>query len=217
MSGKPPKKSDLHKPWMPKRRDRKIVIAPEYHLIVTEGAKTEPNYFEGLKRNIDKLYPGKIHICGTGRNTLSLLKFAEKVVNDSTVEFHHVWVVFDHDDFPRDNFDNTVKRCSALSNEDITYHALWSNECIELWFLLHFEFLQSALHRAAYYPKLSEHLNQKYAKNQDCIYEILKPRLNIAVKNAKSLLNSYNNFPPSKCNPATNIFEIFELLKPYID
>ena len=39
MSLKPFKKSDLEKGWMKKRRDRKIRIQPEYHLIVTEGTK----------------------------------------------------------------------------------------------------------------------------------------------------------------------------------
>lgn len=47
MSMKPCKKSDLNKKWMSDRRDRRITIAPEYHLIVTEGTKTEPQYFGG--------------------------------------------------------------------------------------------------------------------------------------------------------------------------
>ena len=36
MSLKPPKKSDLGKSWMKPRRDKNILIRPEYHLIVTE-------------------------------------------------------------------------------------------------------------------------------------------------------------------------------------
>ena len=42
MSLKPPKKSDLGKSWMKPRRDKNILICPEYHLIVTEGTETEP-------------------------------------------------------------------------------------------------------------------------------------------------------------------------------
>lgn len=37
MGGKPPKKSDMGKAWMKPRRDFRQMIAPEYHLIVTEG------------------------------------------------------------------------------------------------------------------------------------------------------------------------------------
>ena len=50
MSLKPLKKSDLGKDWMTKRRDAKKSIQPEYHLIVTEGIKTEPNYFNAIKK-----------------------------------------------------------------------------------------------------------------------------------------------------------------------
>ena len=46
MSNKPAKKSDSGKAWMRQRRDRAIRIAPEYHLIVSEGIKTEPQYFK---------------------------------------------------------------------------------------------------------------------------------------------------------------------------
>ena len=57
MSLKPVKKSDQEKDWLKKRNDKKINIFPEYHLIVTEGIKTEPNYFEAIKRfKIDWLY-----------------------------------------------------------------------------------------------------------------------------------------------------------------
>ena len=43
MSRKPLKKSDMGKSWMKPRRDSRQMISPEYHLIVSEGTKTEPN------------------------------------------------------------------------------------------------------------------------------------------------------------------------------
>ena len=67
MSLKPPKKSDLKKPWMNKP-DRAIKIRPEYHLIVTEGTDTEPAYFGAIQEIINKQYPEKIRtdiaMCG---------------------------------------------------------------------------------------------------------------------------------------------------------
>lgn len=216
MSCKPIKKSDINKSWLTVRQDRKILIAPDCHLIVTEGTKTEPNYFQGLKADIEQRYKNRIFIDGKGRNTLSLLKAAEKIVEKSDTEYQHVWLVYDRDDFPKDDFDNTLNRCKALSDDNITYHALWSNECIELWFLLHFEFLQSALHRDSYYLKLSEYLNVKYKKNSTDIYVKLKQHLNTAINNAKKLMKLHDCDVPSKCNPATNVYEIFELLKVYI-
>jgi hypothetical protein len=45
MSLKPPKKSDMGKSWMKPRRDKSILLRPEYHLIVTEGTAIR-NYRE---------------------------------------------------------------------------------------------------------------------------------------------------------------------------
>lgn len=56
MSLKPPKKSDLGKSWMKPRRDKNILICPEYHLIVTEGTETEPQYFEAIRTIINSQY-----------------------------------------------------------------------------------------------------------------------------------------------------------------
>ena len=39
---------------MKKRLDRAIKIQPEYHLIVTEGTDTEPEYFGSIKDVINK-------------------------------------------------------------------------------------------------------------------------------------------------------------------
>ena len=76
MSLKPPKKSDLDKKWMKKRLDRAIKIQPEYHLIVTEGTDTEPEYFGSIKDVINKKYPEKIKldVYGEGDNTISLFR-----------------------------------------------------------------------------------------------------------------------------------------------
>ena len=119
MSNKPAKKSDSGKAWMRQRRDRAIRIAPEYHLIVSEGIKTEPQYFKGLENDLGR-YRDKItlKIEGTGKNTLTLFEEAEELANRYErygKHFSHVWIVFDKDDFPPDNFDNTADICEKRS------------------------------------------------------------------------------------------------------
>lgn len=75
MSLKPPKKSDMGKSWMKPRRDKNILLRPEYHLIVTEGTETEPQYFEAIRNIINIInsqYSDKIQldVHGAGDNTL---------------------------------------------------------------------------------------------------------------------------------------------------
>lgn len=222
MSMKPRKKSDSNKKWMSDRRDRRITIAPEYHLIVTEGTKTEPQYFEGLKEDINRLYRGRISIViegvGQGANTLALLERAQKIAEKDPDKYKHIWLAYDKDDFPKDDFDNTYSKCKSLSGNgnSVIYHALWSNECIEYWFLLHFHLLQSAISRNEYYPKLSEYMGSKYEKNRDDIYSLLKPHLTTAIKNAKQVAAGNKNLPPSQSTPGTAVYEIFEKLISYL-
>ena len=222
MSLKPPKKSDLNKSWMKKKPDRAIKIHPEYHLIVTEGTDTEPAYFGAIKEIINKRYPEKIYldVSGEGDNTIGLFGRAKLLAGNNSNVYKHVWIVYDTDDFPADHIDRVLQLCVENSTEETTFHAVWSNQCIELWFLLHFSFMQSDIHRAEYWPKLTEHLKQisagEYMKNRKDMYQILYPYMNYAIGNAKRLNALNEGKLPSKVAPGTKVYELIEILKPYL-
>jgi len=223
MSLKPPKKGDLDKSWMKKRQDKKIKIHPEYHLIVTEGTETEPEYFKAIKDVIERQYPEKIHleIHGEGDNTLSLFEKALSLAKKSPNGYKHVWIVYDTDDFPADHINRTSDLCSQYTTDETKYHAIWSNQCIELWFLLHFSFFQSDIHRKDYWPKLSDHLNKlnagDYNKHREDMYRILYPYIDTAIRNAKKLEKINDGKPPASSAPGTKVYELIEKLKPYLN
>ena len=102
-----------------------------------------------------------------------------------------MWVVYDTDDFPADHINKTDELCVSESTDETTYHAIWSNQCIELWFLLHFSFMQSNLHRTSYWPKLTEILASQglgeYEKNRTDMYQILFPYIDTAIANTEKL------------------------------
>lgn len=222
MSLKPLKKSDLGKDWMTKRRDAKKSIQPEYHLIVTEGTKTEPNYFNAIKKIINQNYKERIQIevSGEGDNTVNLFEIAKGYAEKNPNGYKHVWVVYDADDFPKENIDAVSVLCKENSNNDRQYHAIWSNQCVELWYLLHFSFMQSDLHRKEYFPKLDECLQSidagKYEKNREDMYYVLKPYMDDAIRNAKALSEINRGKSPSESAPGTMIFEFVEKIKPYL-
>ena len=223
MSLKPPKKSDSAKSWMIPRRDKPKQLQPEYHLIVTEGTDTEPAYFGKIRDIINSRYRGRIQltVSGEGDNTLSLLNKARKRVASNPNGYKHVWVVYDTDDFPPEHIDQTAQLCAQWSNPDETiYHAIWSNQCIELWFLLHFSYMHSDLRRTEYWPKLTEHLHSlnegEYSKRRTDMYRILYPMMDYALANAKRLDAENLGKPPSKAAPGTKVYELIELLKPYL-
>ena len=222
MSLKPLKKSDLDKSWMKARRDKPKKIQPEYHLIITEGTETEPTYFEAMKEIINSTYSDRIQlgVHGAEDNTLSLFKKAKNMAASSANGYKHVWVVYDTDDFPADHINKTSELCLTESTDETTYHAIWSNQCIELWFLLHFSFMQADLHRTAYWPKLTEILIDlgygEYGKNRNDMYQILLPYMDAAIANAKKLDRINEGKLPSASAPGTKIYELIEKLKPYL-
>lgn len=118
MSLKPMKVSEQRKNQekinakMHKRKKELLDDLPPYMYIVSEGTKTEPNYIKGFADAINAKYyefssGPRIYVRGTGRNTKGLLKFARTQVKKEFPQAEVVWLMYDKDDFPLDNFDNT--------------------------------------------------------------------------------------------------------------
>lgn len=111
-------------------------------LIVCEGERTEPNYFKAL---IKDRYSDirEVTIEGKGQGTVSLIKETIAIRDKSNKEFDRVWAVFDKDDF--DDFNDAIKL--ATKNNIL---CAWSNESFELWYYLHFQYLDTGISRAQY-------------------------------------------------------------------
>lgn len=229
MSMQPPKRGDIKYARPSKRRDSKRIMLPSKHLFITEGTKTEPYYLYGLINILSsKLGTGiktQLIVKPESTNTLFLLERAEAYLQNETSHFQHVWVIYDKDDFPPDRFDNTVQRCEALTRRGAGvgphFHAIWSNQCFELWFLLHFVPLVADIPRADYCKKLSDHLKEnglcdKYEKNDPNIFQHLYPKLDIALGNARRLRRRYAGSTYSTMSPCTTAYEILEEFYSYL-
>lgn len=191
-------------------------------LIVCEGTKTEPNYFEKAIKEINKKidndeYKLKVKIEGKGMNTTSLVKATDLQVeidkySSSVVPYGKIFVVFDKDDFNEKDFDEAVKMC-----EDNGYIPLWSNQALEFWFLLHFNYICSKMNRNEYAKKINEYfkakgLNYKYKKNDDNIYNLLCQygSLDQARKYAKKISNEHQGHKPSISESCTQVYKFFD-------
>lgn len=227
MSLKPKKHSDQKKIQAKmKQHESKMATKyqlPPYTLIVSEGIKTEPLYLEGFVRKINAQYKGLVKdnhiiIWGTGRNTKGLLKLVDKKVeNGEWSHFEKIWLVYDKDDFPFDNFDNT--QFSAEGRKDSNIRVAWSNESFELWLLLHFQEYVSDNGRQQYIEKLNTFF--QYSKARDDLFDVImkKGSLKDAKRRAKKLYNGFlkkGEKSPSKMVPATKVYELVEELESYI-
>lgn len=80
--------------------------------------------------------------------------------------------------------------------------------------------MQSDIHRVEYWPKLTERFKQigagEYEKNRKDIYKILRPYMECAIANAKRLNALNEGKAPSKAAPGTKVYELIEILRPYL-
>ena len=81
-------------------------------------------------------------------------------------------------------------------------------------------FLQADLHRDEYWPKLTESLKSKnlgtYYKNRTDMFDVLRPYMDDAIRNAKMLEESNIGKTPSRSAPGTMVHHLIEVLKPYL-
>jgi len=179
-------------------------------LIVCEGKKTEPNYFRKFPEK-PEVYD-RIDIFGTGYNTTSLVNEAIRLKNEAQKRgepYIEVWCVFDKDDFSVDQFLAAI--IIAGKNQ---IKCAYSIEAFELWYMLHFNFYDTALSRDQYKEKLTELLGKIYQKNDDGMYQLLKKRQNTAIKNARKLYALQYKRSLSEQNPITTVFQLVERLSP---
>ena len=187
-------------------------------LIVCEGTKTEPHYFEALIKNYISTVR-EVTIEGEGRATVALvdraLEIKQELERKNAMSFDRVWVVFDKDDF--DDFNEAIKKAHKLG-----LHSAWTNEAFELWYYLYFEYLDTGISRAAYIEKLEEAFRNrmgdagfKYQKGNPDNYKLLQQygREDLAKRFAKQLRALHNGTDYAKHKPCTMVDKLVEELE----
>ncbi|MDO4369112.1 MAG: RloB family protein [bacterium] len=193
-------------------------------LVVCEGTKTEVNYFRGaissINERIDNKYKLKVRVVGKGMNTVSLVKSVDDLLRDidryktSVIPYGKIFVVFDKDSFSSVLFDEAINMCEKKG-----YIPLWSNQAIEYWFLLHFNYIDVRMDRTLYESKINDYfkrsgLNYEYKKNDGDIYSKLSiyGSLEQARKNAYRIHLSHEKDLPSNSESCTTVYKFFDVV-----
>ena len=211
-----------------KKRKADLYEPIKKYYIFCEGEKTEPNYFEGFKNAIEtnSIYENRviIYIDGTGYETKRVLADAEKYAKENNIKNAEIWCVYDKDDFPTKDFNAVSERAKTLSRNDesLSYRVAWSNQCIEYWFILHFDYYDSDNDRKYYRKYLHDKFMKlgfkRYGKNNPNIFQILcdygDPKL--AIRHAKRRLDYCIRKTDSESAPATKVHLLVEELAKYL-
>ena len=186
-------------------------------LIVCEGTKTEPNYFEAFRTLNSGTIVYDIDVKGLGQNTTDVVDKAIELKNKG--EYDRVWAVFDKDSFSADKFNGAIIK--AQSND---IGCAWSNEAFELWYLYHFVNRTTGMNREEYKRAISEAVNKsanyilkktyEYEKNAKDNYKIMTTcgSMERAIKFAEAKSKEYTDQRYANHNPCTMVFKLVRQL-----
>lgn len=229
LNKKKSKIGDIERP--PRSKKYKYLI-----LIVCEDQGTEPYYFKQYKERFESLLPDEtvyLRTYGTGRDSLGVvnkaIEFRELLSEEAEGKVvDQTWAVFDKDDHdlnPKkiERFEKAFKLA-----EDSNIRVAYSNECFELWLLLHFDNVErtSSIPRQKIYKKLESYVvnNIKsdftYEHGHKDIIDIIKEHgdQTQAIIRAQELHKYHDeiNHTPLESNPNTLMYRlILELESQY--
>lgn len=186
-------------------------------LIVCEGEKTEPLYFQNLK-DFYGLSSANIEICGDcGSAPNSIYAYAKqryREAKDARDPFDHVFCVFDKD--THDSYEKTVADIARATPKHV-YQAMTSVPCFEYWLILHFIYStkpyndlpkNTSCHQVC---KDLKNYIPEYEKGLAGIFSQCFSQLEFAKSNAKRALQAAEQ--NSTENPSTHIHELVEFLQ----
>jgi hypothetical protein len=187
-------------------------------LIVTEGSKTEPSYFEDIRlQNRVPTAHVRVLPSGDGTEPLRIVDFAWNKFHEEEKAFEWVFAVFDRD--RHCTYQAALERAALLDSSAVNdegkaarFVAIPSVPCFELWLLLHFREVHAFWDHNEVIRLLREKL-PGYAKGAEGIYARTEPLLLQAVERALRLQARFDSEPESGTDPYTAVNEVVSLLR----
>ncbi len=207
-----------------KQLERKLGRRASYDriLIVSEGSKTEPNYFSEI-RAAYRLHTANVEVRPSelGTAPIQVVQYAKALFengdrhkNIQPRAFEQVYAVFDRDD--HDSYSNALRLAESLdgklkndAKQFIRFLPIASVPSFELWLLLHYEDIQAPLHRNQVMQRLKLHI-PGYEKGSGQAFAITRERLELATQRAEALAEKFT--ADAAPEPYTAIFGLVKLL-----
>ena len=213
----------------------------EYFLIVCEDESTEPYYFGEYQKLFDSILPKKtvyLKTVGTGRNSLGVVEQAieerDRLQNEADTHVDHVWAVFDKDSLDESEGNKLRFEQAFVLAKKEQISVAYSNECFELWLLLHFVDVSPEIPLSRtddIYPALERVVNKGRTEATEIPYDHKHPDAVFidaikkaglqenAIQRATKLDQYHNklNHSPIDSNPNTLVYKLVSLLNGLLD
>ena len=202
-----------HKRKISNDRVRKARKQKSKVLIAAEGKnKTEKTYFSNFedgKKSYNITYAR-----GNNTDPLKLVKMLIKEIDELKLDLQDddvAYCIFDTDINPNKN--KLIEQAIELAKKN-HIKIITSSPCIELWFLLHFDYTTANMDNEEVMNRLKEYY-PKYEKNINIYPDIIK-KVDLAINRAKKLekfqINNNRRIGMVEANPNTEVYKIVEYL-----
>lgn len=215
--------NDIERP----ANDRKYT----YHILIAcEDENTEPYYFGEYKKLFEEIWPKEtlfLKPIGTGRNSLGVVQQAIEERSKLKTTVDQTWAVFDKDDLDKSEGNiNRFNEAFTLGEQNDVKIA-YSNECFELWLLLHFEDInkEAAIPRTEIYNRLENAIKKyepefSYEHGNNNIVDLTSKYgdEDAAIKRAEELFNYHKQekHQPIESNPNTLVYNLVRELDSWL-
>jgi len=215
-----------HSPKERQRRqlERKLNQRASYDrlLIISEGSKTEPNYFAEI-RAAYRLHTAHVVVRPSelGTAPIQVVQYAKELFEAGDRHrriparaFEQVFAVFDRDD--HDSYFDALRLAESLdgklkndAKQAIRFRAIASVPSFELWLLLHYEDIRAPLRRDDVMRRLKQYM-PGYHKGATHTFAATRDQLNVATQRAEALAARFT----AHCapEPFTAIVDLVKLL-----
>jgi len=192
------------------RDERKAV------LIACEDSVSAPLYFNAIfyDLKINHAIAASSLVIAEHKHTDPLGVLQDLLDHPSYEDFDHQWIVIDRDE-ERTNGGGHTLECfnQAIAKADGKgIKVAYSNPCFEIWYLLHFEYRNTAIDRDELCKQLER--DHQYKKNELLILN--QEQQDTAIKNAQKLIKSWDAVQgitfPATDNPSTTVHDLVKLL-----
>lgn len=187
-------------------------------LIVCEGEKTEPNYFEELREHY-RLNTTNVKVTGDcGSSPISVVEKAIELYREALrngVPFDRIYCVFDKD--THGTYDQALATIATLKPKN-TFFAITSVPCFEYWLLLHFAYTTQPFRGTTKAKSVGDQVLDElktyipeYAKGDHGHFDALLEQLSRAIAHAKQAMDEA--LRNGTDNPSTQVYELVEYLQ----
>lgn len=200
------------------RRTKNTIDERENLLIACEDSVSAPLYFRAIFTDLVKNHAiaASSFVIAKHGHTDPEGVLEDLLAHPNYEEFSHKWIVIDRDEERTNGGGHTLENFNKaiLEAKKNKVEVAYSNPCFEIWYLLHFEYRNTAIDRDEVLEKLESYIEY----NKNVLPDLNADQQKFAVKNAERLIadwqatNYASKTSPESDNPSTTVHDLVNVL-----